>query len=58
MNLQAVAAALCLLIWIYLAFVMAIPSGWVHLPLVAAVLLIVKAIVGKRPAKSDLPVGE
>ena len=58
MNLPAVAAALCLLIWLVLTFYLALPSGWVHLPLVVAVLLIVKAIVGKRPAESDLPVGK
>jgi hypothetical protein len=45
MNLPAVAAILCILIWIVLAFVIAIPSGWVHVPLILGVLLIVKAIV-------------
>jgi len=38
-------AVLCLAVWIVLAFVVAIPSGWVHVPLVAAVLLVVRAIV-------------
>lgn len=31
--------------WIGLTFLLAIPSGWVHLPLAAAVLLFVKGIV-------------
>jgi uncharacterized membrane protein len=39
-------ALLSALLWILLAFVAAIPSGWVHVPLVAAVLLLVRAIVG------------
>lgn len=38
-------AILCLAAWIVLAFVLSIPSGWVHLALVAGVLLIVRAIV-------------
>ena len=45
MNLPAIAASLCILVWIVLAFVIAIPSGWVHIPLILGVLLIVKAIV-------------
>jgi hypothetical protein len=44
MNLPAVAAVLCLIVWIALAFVIAIPSGWVHVPLILGVLLTVKAI--------------
>jgi uncharacterized membrane protein len=39
------ATAACLLLWIALAFVVAWPSGWAHVPLVAAVLLAVRAIV-------------
>lgn len=45
MNLPGIAAVLCLAIWIALAFVFAIPSGWVHIPLIVGVLLIVRAIV-------------
>jgi len=41
----ALLAVLCLAAWIVLAFVLALPTGWVHLALVAAVLLIVRAIV-------------
>ena len=45
MNLPGIAAVLCLLVWITLAFVLALPTGWVHIPLIFGVLLIVKAIV-------------
>lgn len=38
-------AALCYAVWIGLAFVRALPSGWVHVALVAGVLLTVRAIV-------------
>jgi|AP12_2_1047962.scaffolds.fasta_scaffold42858_2 uncharacterized membrane protein len=41
----ALAAVACLALWIVLAFVAAIPSGWVHVPLVVGVLLVVRAIV-------------
>jgi uncharacterized membrane protein len=45
MNLPAIAAILCLVVWITLAFWLALPTGWVHVPLILGVLLIVKAIV-------------
>lgn len=49
MNLPGVAAILCLMVWVTLAFLLALPSGWVHIPLILGVLLIVKAIVdGKQ----------
>lgn len=38
-------AAACIVLWIALAFVVAWPSGWAHVPLVAGVLLAVRAIV-------------
>lgn len=41
----AIAAVICLAVWVILAFVTAIPSGWVHIPLAAGVILIVVAIV-------------
>jgi len=44
-RLLALATILCLALWIVLAFVIAWPSGWAHVPLVAAVLLAVRAIV-------------
>ncbi len=58
MNLAAIGAALSLVIWIVLTFILALPSGWVHAPLIVAVLLIVRAIVVEKPGDSDLPVGE
>ena len=45
MNLPGIAAVLCLMVWITLAFWLALPTGWVHIPLIIGVLLIVKAIV-------------
>ncbi len=39
------AAVACLGLWVVLAFVFAVPSGWVHLPLAVGVLVIVRAIV-------------
>jgi uncharacterized membrane protein len=44
-RLLTLVALACLVLWILLAFVWPIPSGWVHVPLVAAVLLIVRALV-------------
>jgi len=38
-------AVLCLTVWIVLAFVRPIASGWVHVFMVAAVFVIVRAIV-------------
>jgi len=45
MNLSGIGATICLVVWMVLAFVMALPSGWVHVPLIIGVLLTVKAIV-------------
>ena len=44
-NLALLAAIACLALWIVLAFVIAWPSGWAHVPLAVGVVLIVKAIV-------------
>jgi uncharacterized membrane protein len=44
-RLLAFTAILCLALWILLAFVIPWPSGWAHVPLVAAALLAVRAIV-------------
>ena len=46
-------AAVCLVLWIALAFVAAWPSGWAHVPLVAAVLLAVRAIVAADAERAD-----
>ena len=43
-------AAGCFALWIVLAFVVAIPSGWVHLPLALGAVLIAVAIIQSAPA--------
>jgi len=48
MNQYAVGGVVCLLLWVLLAFVFAIPSGWVHVPLAAGCVLLARAVVGKR----------
>ena len=49
MNLPAIAAVLCFVVWATLAFWLALPTGWVHIPLIIGVLLVVKAIVDGKP---------
>ncbi|MBI4500018.1 MAG: hypothetical protein HY700_02535 [Gemmatimonadetes bacterium] len=44
-----VAAAVCLVVWVVLAFVVAIPSGWVHVPLAIGACLVAVAIVELHP---------
>jgi uncharacterized membrane protein len=44
-RLLAIATIGCLALWVVLAFVIAWPSGWAHVPLVAAALLAVRTIV-------------
>ena len=48
MNWYAGAGILLLILWVVLAFVLAIPSGWVHVPLALGCILLVRAIVGRR----------
>jgi uncharacterized membrane protein len=49
MNIPLIGAVLSLLLWIFLAFVVAIPNGWVHVPLVVAVVLLAIGMVqGKK----------
>ena len=48
MNLYALAGMICLVLWVLLAFVLAIPSGWVHVPLALGCVLLARAVVGKR----------
>ena len=43
-------AAGCIALWVVLAFVMAIPSGWVHVPFALGICLIAVAIIESRPA--------
>jgi len=45
MNLHVIGAIVCLVLWIYLAFIAAIPSGWVHATLIISVILIARGIV-------------
>lgn len=48
-----VAAVIALALWVYLAFIRAVPSGWVHVPLIVAVVCVVIAIVeGTGPART------
>ncbi len=49
MNFALGAAIFCVIGWIILAFVLAIPSGWVHLPLALGTVLLAKAIAEGRP---------
>lgn len=44
MNLYLVFAVIFVVAWAGLAFVLQIASGWIHLPLIAATLLLVRAI--------------
>jgi hypothetical protein len=46
MHGALIGAAASLVAWIVLAFVIAWPSGWAHVPLAVGVVLLVKAIVG------------
>jgi hypothetical protein len=39
----------CLGLWIVLAFVVAIPSGWVHLPLAIGAVLIARGLALTQP---------
>jgi uncharacterized membrane protein len=41
-------ALISILLWIYLAFVAAIPSGWVHVPLAVGVVLVAMGIVREK----------
>jgi len=45
MSLDGMGALLSFVVWVLLAFVLAIPSGWVHVPLIFGVILTVRAIV-------------
>ena len=45
MNISFILAIACLILWVVLAFVVAIPSGWVHLPLAAGTVLLARAVV-------------
>jgi hypothetical protein len=54
-RLLTLIAVLSFAVWIALAFVWPMPSGWVHVFLVTAVFVIVRAIVaadGERAGRS------
>jgi hypothetical protein len=45
MNLSLVLGLLSLLVWIVLAFVVAVAAGWPHLFLAAGVILLIRRVV-------------
>ena len=47
-RVSVLSAVVLLAAWVVLAFVMAIPSGWVHAPLVASTILVAKAIIDSK----------
>jgi hypothetical protein len=47
MNLYLVAALLCLAVWAVLVYVLAVPTGWVHVPLALGFVLLARGIVGR-----------
>ena len=49
MNATLLGAVAMLVVWIILVFVLQTPSGWVHLPYVAAVLLFARRILVGAP---------
>jgi len=48
MHPATMVAILSLVVWVILAFVVAIPSGWVHVPLGLGCVLLVRGLVGPR----------
>ena len=48
MNTFLIGAVLSFLLWIILAFVAAIPAGWVHIPLAVGSILMAVAIVERE----------
>jgi len=45
LNPTLLAAIAALVLWVVLAFVARVPTGWVHVPLAAGVLLLVRRVV-------------
>jgi hypothetical protein len=52
MNLYFLLAVICLVLWLVLAFGLALPSGWVHIPLAAAAVLVAVGIVKADETRS------
>ncbi len=50
MNLSLAAGIVSLLLWILLAFVLHVPSGWPHVFLAAGVILLIRRVVTGRSA--------
>ena len=46
MNIYLLASTVCFAAWVIIAFVIAWPTGWAHAPLIVAVVLLARAIVG------------
>jgi hypothetical protein len=57
MVIAFIAGAVFLVIWIVLAFVIAVPAGWVHLFLAAASVMIARGIVLSPPKQADSQTG-
>ncbi len=57
MNIALLGTIACLIAWIVLAFVVALPNGWVHLPLAIGTALLTVGIVraGRSPAEQKPP---
>ena len=49
MNLTLTLAVLLLAVWIVLAFLIALPSGWVHLCYAGGMLLVARRVVIGAP---------
>ena len=44
-----------IVVWVVLAFVLAIPSGWVHVPLALGVICVAVAIIQTPPVQDRPP---
>lgn len=51
MNFWTGAAAVLLIVWAILVFAVAPPSGWVHLPLAAGMVLLARGLMGTKSEK-------
>ncbi len=49
MNLTVVFGIVSLVVWIVLAFVAAVPAGWVHLFYTGAVVLFARRVIAGAP---------
>ncbi len=50
MNLSLVVGVVSLLVWIFLAFIHPLATGWIHLLLALGVVLLVRRVVTGRRA--------